>query len=230
MRAQFLHPLPNQSEYQLKGDEAHHLINVVRVELGEELLLLDGKGLKVHVRVKSLLKRELILETIKTENLDAPYKLDLALGIPKKEALEVSLKAAVELGIRRIYLIRAQYSQIKVPEAERLHSLLINALEQSNNAFLPEIITATWEQVPFADYAGIYLMDSQNGQAKKQTHPEVAASRLLIVGPEGGFSEQETTYFQSIANLQVLRLPSPILRTQTAVAAGAGVLLGSLLD
>jgi len=147
MRASYQKDLIAQESYMLKGESAHHLLNVVRIELNEELLLLNGLGLVVKAKVSSISKREIALTMIQQNQVDRPFLMDLALGIPKKEALELSLKQAVELGFKKIYLIRAQYSQTRLPETERLESLLISALEQSNASYLPEIIQATWEEV-----------------------------------------------------------------------------------
>ena len=61
MRASYKKDLVLQDTYQIKGDEAHHLLNVTRVKLDEEILLLNGRGLKIKTKVSSLLKRELVL-------------------------------------------------------------------------------------------------------------------------------------------------------------------------
>ena len=229
MRASFQEDLKLQDSYQLKGDVAHHLINVLRIELNEEILLLNGAGLSVKTKVSSITKKEISLTKI--ELFEEPRKMimDLAIGIPKKEALELSLKQAVELGFRKIYLVRAEFSQTRLPETDRLKSLLVSALEQSNAAFLPEIIHAAWEEIPTAEYGEILMMDSQNKTQNAKTVKGLAA-RLLIVGPEGGFSQNEMKILHKLPKIRILNLPTPILRTPTAVSAGAGILLGSLLD
>ena len=229
MRASFQEDLKLQETYQIKGDAAHHLVSVLRIEVNEEILLLNGAGLSVKTKVSSISKKEITLT--KFDQFEEPRKLimDLALGIPKKEALELSLKQAVELGFRKIYLVRAEFSQTRLPEAERLKSLLISAVEQSNAPFLPEIIHAAWEDIPTTEYAEILLMDSQNKSQNANAVTGLAA-RLLIVGPEGGFSQNESKILHNLPKIRILNLPTPILRTPTAVAAGAGILLGSLLD
>ncbi|MFL5786165.1 MAG: RsmE family RNA methyltransferase, partial [Bacteriovoracaceae bacterium] len=152
MRAAFLENLESHESYELSGDIAHHLINVVRIEKNEEILLLDGKGLSVTAKVSDLAKKNLRLTRLTEKHHRRFFQFDLILGIPKKEALELSLKEAVELGFRKIYLVRARFSQIKVPEIERLKSLLISALEQSNSAFLPEVIECSWEEILWNGY------------------------------------------------------------------------------
>jgi 16S rRNA (uracil1498-N3)-methyltransferase len=230
MRAQYLKNLSIQPGYQLKGDEAHHLISVVRVELNEPILLLNGNGLKVHTVVETLAKRELTLKTLTHEILKDSSCLNLALGIPKKEALELCLKQAVELGFRKIFLIRSAYSQIKLPESERMMSLLVSALEQSNAPFLPLLLNSTWEDLPFIDFDEVVMMDSQSERTDIGLKAGKNLSRLLVVGPEGGFSPQELEKLHHLENVSIVQLPCPILRSPTAVAAGAGLMMGRLLD
>lgn len=230
MRAQYLENLTIQASYHLKGEDAHHLISVVRVELNEPILLLDGKGLKVYTSVENLSKRELILKTINHHTEPEDGRLNLALGIPKKEALELCLKQAVELGFRRIFLIRSAYSQTKLPETERALSLLISALEQSNAAYLPILTNSSWEELPFEDFDEVVLMDSQSKRTDKGLKSDKSASRVLVVGPEGGFSPGELEKLHQLKNASVVQLPCPILRSPTAVAAGAGLIMGRLLD
>jgi 16S rRNA (uracil1498-N3)-methyltransferase len=229
MRALYQKDLSIQDSYLIKGDAAHHLANVVRVEMNEEILMLNGAGLTVKTQVSSLSKKEIILKCIASTIVNQNIKMDLALGIPKKEALELCLKQAVELGFRKIYLIRSDYSQTRLPEMERLESLIISAIEQSNSAFMPEICPMSWDKIPVSDYGEILMMDSQsdsqNGNMPKNTDP-----KLLIVGPEGGFSKEERDFLHKLPNIRILNLPTPILRTPTAVSAGAGIILGSLLD
>lgn len=229
MRAAWVESITPASEHILTGDLLHHLVKVVRLEAGEELLLLDGHGLKVKTKVSAVTKREMRLEQLEILQEARRYEFDLALGIPKREALELSLKEATELGFRRIYLIRAEYSQMKLPELERLQRLLISALEQSNSAFLPELIETDWEDLPWQEYGLNLMMDSQSLPGiQRQTTTE--GPRLLVVGPEGGFSPTELQFLHSRPKLEVLTLPTPILRTPTAVATGAGVLLQRLMD
>lgn len=229
MRASFQKDLIPQESYKLTGDSAHHLINVIRLELNDEVLLLNGAGLQVKTKVSQILKREILLTQLDHQNVSRSFKMDLALGIPKKEALELSLKQAVELGFRKIYLIRSEYSQTRLPEAERLESLLISSLEQSNSSYIPEIIHSIWEEIPATEYGEILLMDSQSN-VRQSIKSNTADSRLLIVGPEGGFSPPEIEFLHQMPGIKILKLPTPILRTPTAVSAGAGIILGSLLD
>ncbi len=228
MRAAYLAELDSRDEYLLSGDLLHHLVNVIRIEKSEELLLLNGLGFSVKTVVEEVSKKTLRLSRIEEKKSERAYTLDLILGVPKKDALELSLKEAVELGFRRIYLVRSDYSQTKVPEKDRINSLLVSALEQSNSLFLPEVIAGEWESVPWNDYGTVLMLDSQTG------HPghtnSISPINCLIIGPEGGFSPRELQYLRSQPNLDPVLLPTPILRTPTAIATGAGLILQRLMS
>jgi 16S rRNA (uracil1498-N3)-methyltransferase len=231
VRAHFIADLTVQDEYSIIGDSLHHLVNVVRIETDEELLLLNGKGLTVVTRVLGHTKRLLTLKYITSVEVPRADRLDVVLGMPKKEALELSLKQCVELGVGKVLLVKSAYSQIKFPEEDRQQTLLVSALEQSNAAYLPQVIKAEWQSIDWDHYKTIVLMDSQT--EKSELLPKdvgLVAPVLLVVGPEGGFSPGERDHLHGLARVKILKLPIPIMRTPTALAAGAGILWQMLLD
>jgi 16S rRNA (uracil1498-N3)-methyltransferase len=227
LRAAFVSELVSQDQYTLTGDLLHHLVNVIRIEKNEELLLLDGKGFTVKTTVMEVTKKALILKRLSENKAERKTLMDVVIGIPKKEALELCLKEAVELGFRKIFLVRSAYSQTRIPETERMAALLVSALEQSNSAFLPEIIEGSWEELPWNDYGTVILLDSQEGKSGNSS--KASSHNLLIIGPEGGFSPVELSVIRDRKNVESILLPTPILRTPTALATGAGILLQRLM-
>lgn len=229
MRALYLQEIPSEDKIELKGDELHHLIQVVRVKAGEELLLLNGRGMRVLGRIEAVGKKNLLLQVLKRDldSKTSPY--DLALVVPKKEALELCLKQATELGFGRIYLVRGHYSQIKIPDSDRLMKILISGLEQSNAAYLPEVLEVKLTEINWGEYGRVLWLDSQSSENKNKSHHSIDKN-LLVVGPEAGFSPEEREILSAINNLEQVNLPTPILRSPTAVATGAGLLLERLLD
>ncbi len=229
MRAVWLPAISDLAKHVICGEAHHHLVNVVRIEVSEKILLLNGKGLRVKAQVQSISKKEVVLQELERSIVERAYTLDIAIGIPKREALELSLKEATELGCRRIFLVRGTYSQQKVPEIPRLKKLIISALEQSNANYLPEMIETEWSELPWQDYGLKLLMDSQTKENTREVS-NLSLPVLLIVGPEGGFHSAELTYLHERPGLEILNLPTPILRTPTAVATGFGCLLQRLID
>lgn len=229
MRSAWMPELVNAPNYVIKGDQYHHLVHVTRLEKGDDLLLLNGKGLSVTTKVVNISKKELVLEFISTTSSERGFPYDVAIGMPKKDALDLCLKQAVELGFRKIYLVRSAYSQTKLPEESRLQSVLVSALEQSNSAFMPEVLSASWEEIHWDDYEKVLMLDSQSSSSVP-TKDQKPASILLVVGPEGGFSPEELTFLRTKPKTEAIHLPTPILRTPTALAAGAGLIMQRLLD
>jgi len=229
MRAHWVNDLTLEENYTLRGDSLHHLVNVVRVEAGEDLLLLSGNGLMVLTTIETISKKEIKLRFKENYIREQKYFFDLVLGMPKRDALELCLKEATELSFRKIYLVRSDYSQMRFPEKERIEKLLISAIEQSNAAYLPEVVAADWDSIPWEDYGEIVLMDSQTPNAKTTDSANDSLTRLLVVGPEGGFSSEEISRLHSLERVKIVNLPTPILRTPTAVAVGAGLMIQNLL-
>lgn len=227
MRALFKYDLLVQDFYDIDGESLHHLVNVIRLRSGEKLLLLNGQGLQIETIVESVSKKSMKLKKLTSQLVKRSFEFDLILGVPKREALELCLKEATELGFRKIHLVKSDYSQIRAPENERLIKLLISAVEQSNAPFIPEIISCSLEKVFWEDYPEIIVFDSQSLSSQTRQTPGLL-KKALVVGPEGGFSPDEKAYLQEKSHLKAIHLPTPILRTPTAVAAGMGYMLESL--
>lgn len=231
MRALFQENLQVLENYIIKDDGFHHLAHVIRIKEGELLLLLNGRGLVVKTEVESISKREIKLKYVSSDTLSKKLHIDIALGMPKKEALELCFKEAVELGISNIHLIKSDYAQNKAPEHSRIKSLLISALEQSNSPFLPLTAEMEWTDINYNNYDFIYFLNSQSPGSNLIKFPSSMDQKiLLVIGPEGGFSSKEIQYLSNVSNINVLNLPTGILRTPTALAVAAGVVLSRLID
>lgn len=229
MRALYLEKLPSGDHCELQGDVLHHLTQVVRIKADDELLLLDGKGNKIFGKVEAVSKKTLMLAITHRETLTQESTYDLALVVPKKDALELCLKEATELGFATIYLVRGDYSQMKIPDHDRIKNLLVSALEQSNSAFLPQIQEVSLSGISWNEYQKVLWLDSQSS-ISEESSVTGSGKDILLVGPEAGFSPDERSYLLEVKNLERVHLPTPIMRTPTAVAAGAGLLLQRLLD
>lgn len=229
MRAHLIRDLIIEDSYTIRDEAFHHLVHVARLKTGDSLLLMNGSGQFVETKVDLVLKKEIKLFLVNHYRKERTYNFDLALGIPKKEALELCLKQATELGFRSIYLIRSDYSQTKAPEKERLDSLIASALEQSNAPYLPEVHELSWEDLPWDSYSEVLMLDSQTKHCDSSGLSSTILPRLLVVGPEGGFSPRELSLTHSQKNIKIVNLPTPILRTPTALATGAGLMIESLL-
>ncbi len=208
----------------IDGESAKHLL-VARVRIEEEILLLNGKGKKIVAKVISLQKKSIDLMVLIIDSAMPSHALRLALGMPKKDAFEDIIKISVELGIAEIYPLTTQFSQSIYQENERIHRILESALIQSNNLFFPIIHPQSnlLEYLSRMDNQDLAFFNSRPNTKNDRENKCLFTS--VLIGPEGGFSQEEEAQILSHKNVKSIHLPTPILRAPTAVASSIGYLL-----
>ncbi len=205
----------------VEGDAHHHLANVTRVSIGEEVLLLDTRGTSALSIVTELSKRSSLLQVGEVHRHPAPAACDVLLVVPKREALDLMLKMAVELGVRRVLMLRGDYSPERLPDPGRVEALLRSAGEQSNNPWWPDVRRLEgWGDVPWDEYRFKWCLDVEGSRDLPRAHKSDGI--LTVVGPEGGFSPHERAMMDGVPGLARVSLPTPVLRAPTAMAAGWG--------
>ena len=204
--------------------EAAHLFRILRARPGETVALMDGHGTLGTAVVEP--DRQLRLESKRT----APppeRRLHLYFAPPKKQKLDALLKQAVELGVYELVPVLCERSVVLPGEssvAGRWMDLLFEACKQSGNPFLPAVATP----MPFAaalararETCGALIV----GSNRTGVFPErgEASDVAFFVGPEGGFSDEETDAMFAAGSVP-LRIGDWTLRVETAAVAGLGVL------
>ena len=156
---------------------------------------------------------------------------DIAIGKLKKEALDLSLKMATELGCRKIYITNTDYSQSYPFNHERAMKLLISSLEQSNNCYLPSLEEVNLEDLDLNIYdrAFSFSLNKKAELTPSKIFKTIALDKiLLIIGPEGGLSEREEDLLSTNDNSIPIKIDSPIMRAPTAMACAMGYVKGSI--
>lgn len=212
-----------QSVIDVTGDPAKHL-NVVRIKTNEEVLVLNGNGLKALTRVGEISKNQIVLLVQEISEVAPGHKMSLAIAAPKKDAFEDILKIAVELGVQNIFPLTSAFSQYEYQESDRVSRILESALVQSNNLYMPKI----HQQVELATFldsskSPLYFFNSVAGKSGKVE--KISDELIILIGPEGGFSDEEQALILKRPNVFSIHLPTPILRAPTAVASSMGYLL-----
>jgi len=224
MRAIF-HPFEDIAGSILINDEqAKHLL-VVRIKSGEEVLVLNGNGRKAFTTVGVITRNsvELLVSKVETEN--RKHSIHLAIAVPKKDAFEDILKIAVEMGVKSIQPLTSDFSQYEYVPGDRFNRILESALIQSNNAFLPEILPQiALESFLTNNKHELYFFDSRPNPNKVSAGS--TKEKVVLIGPEGGFSEKEASQILALQDVFSIHLPTPIQRAPTAVASSIGYLLG----
>lgn len=217
----------NTSNTIFVADESAKHLHVVRVQLGEKILVLNGSGLKALTRVTGISKNQIELSvdslTDLTEDSKSNHKISLAIGNPKKEAFEDILKIAVELGVQNIYPLTSEFSQYDYLPSERVQRILESALIQSNNPILPIIHSQVSLDLFLSNLnSPLYFFNCRLDCGKNDN---ISGEKIILIGPEGGFSVREEANILAKSNVFAIHLPTPILRAPTAVASSIGYLL-----
>lgn len=215
VRAIYLSEVVDQSQYTItEKAKLHHLLNVVRIRRGQNLMLLDGKGLKVNTSVEFVSRDQVHLKRNGTQFVENRSFLSVAFAQPKKEAFETCLRSCVEVGAGEIIILKSERSQNYPLKEARIHSILENALEQSNCPYFPEWNNISLEEVNFDKYSNVALSTLK---ASEETR-EIRGNCLLLIGPEGGFTSEEERYVSNYNQAFPLSFNGPILRTPTAIS------------
>ncbi len=153
----------------LRGDCLHHLLNVARVKKGQGLKLLDGKGKSAFGVIESISKKSVEVKIERVETFErSANSISVAFARPKKDALEFCLRASVETGAEKIYVLHSERSQTYPSKPERYQKILETALEQSNNPFMPELVSCSLSELNIDDYDYCALASLQSSRDRKE--------------------------------------------------------------
>lgn len=215
-------PLNLHSEALLTGDEAHHLKDVMRCQIGDLVELVNGKGELASATVSSYTKKEVVLQIESVEKMkEPPARLIMALPMLRPGHMDWAIEKAVELGIDRLILYPAAQSEKKElydTVLRRLEKIVLSATKQSGRLFTPELKTAKSLAHILNDFSGeiIWAEKSENSMPilKKLEMIPKNTPLLLLSGPEKGWSEKEKNIlFERSAPVL---LSNNILRAETA--------------
>ena len=127
----------------LTGDEAQHCTKVLRKRMGEDIYVTDGEGALHTCKIIEISKTECTAEILSTM-LQTKRLYDLTISIcptKKQSRIEWFLEKAVEIGVSRIILTQTQRTEKSRFKEDRLHKIVVSAMKQSKNLYLPEVIT-----------------------------------------------------------------------------------------
>ena len=202
----------------LSKEHKHYLVNVMRVKRGANVNFFNKNGEwlseivfleKDRVEVKFLSK---IKENTNTLNIE------LAICLVKKNAMEIILQKATELGIKKIIPIISERTEVKEINFERANKIVIEATEQSNQLEPPEIskilklkdfLNINRNKIFFADINSDYSLEKKDFKEGETV--------TVLVGPEGDFSPTERELILNDFTIVAFSLSKNILRTDTAV-------------
>ncbi len=217
----FFTPDINSEEYTLSEEESKHCSRVLRLKAKDQINLVDGKGGLYLAEISDDHPKKTVLKVLnKQENYNKRnHYLHIAVAPTKNiDRLEWFLEKATEIGIDEFTPIICDHSERKEVKTERLEKVVVSAMKQSLKAWLPKINPA----VSFSKF--VASQEVQNKfiahcvPTEKRELPQdfrAGQSYLILIGPEGDFSESEIN--KALENGFVpITLGNSRLRTETA--------------
>lgn len=235
----------NEPRLLLLGDEAHHAARVLRLEVGDKAMVLDGAGRIFTCIARSVAKSEVLLEPVQTETFPEPSpRITLVCAMPKGGSFDDILAQAIELGVDEIVPLATDHGNVRfdAKQARAKHlkwqGAAVESIKQCGAAWLPEVApvltvgqalgrTPPKELVLLADLRPGAKEVGEAVQAACQRLGRPPVSTSIWIGPEGDFSARELELLQHARAVPVT-LGSRVLRCPTAAIAAISVLAHEL--
>lgn len=214
---------------EMPEEEAAHCLRVLRLGVGDEVMLTDGKGCFYKAVISAATGKRCqvkVTETIEQEPLWNGH-LHLAMAPTKNmDRIEWLAEKATEIGFDELTFLNCRYSERKVIKTERVEKIVVSAVKQSLKARKPVVN----EMMDFArfvkhDFAGQKFIAHCN-EGEKPLLKEILVpgeDALVLIGPEGDFSPEEVKLAESLG-FRSISLGKSRLRTETAALVSVHIM------
>ena len=213
----------------ISGSDVNHIVNVLRMKIGEELLISVKGDWDYLCKIEEIENDRVNLKVLESmEQRELPIKLTLLQGIPKSDKLEMIIQKAIELGVSNIIPVKTNRVVVKIDEKKtqakvnRWNAIAESAAKQSKRSIIPKVLkpqTLDNALEIVKDY-GVKLLPYENADGIKKTKDILNSldsknNIAVFIGPEGGFEEAEVKK-STDSGFEVITLGKRILRTETA--------------
>lgn len=227
-------PLPDAGLFELPAAAAHHATRVLRMREGDAAQIFDGEGQARHVRVNSIQGKHVQVQILGSVAAPppSPLRITLAQAMTSSDKMDWIVQKAVELGAAEVQPVQTQRSVAKLTQeraekrSEHWHGVVIGACEQCGRNALMQVhmpIELThWLAAQRNLPASKFILHPEHALAL-HAQPKPQGDVTLLIGPEGGFTEDELQMARQAGFTPILLGPR-ILRTETAALAGISAL------
>ncbi|MDG2056445.1 MAG: 16S rRNA (uracil(1498)-N(3))-methyltransferase [Tateyamaria sp.] len=211
---------PGQSVV-LSRDQAHYLFGVMRLSLGRQVLVFNGRDGEWQATVTEAGKRGGVLTCVaQTRPLQLPPDLWLLFAPIKKTRTDFIVEKAAEMGARRIIPVQTEFTNAGRVQRDRLQTHAIEAAEQCGGTFVPQVTELQKLDRALADLGSRNLMFCDEALAGDASAlPDISGPWAILIGPEGGFSDRERARLRGMDLAHAVSLGPRILRADTATVA-----------
>jgi 16S rRNA (uracil1498-N3)-methyltransferase len=227
-------PLAGGGEVALDRDQANYLFNVLRLSRGDDILLFNGRDGEWRGKLAGQGKRA--LSAVLAEHLRVqPRSPDLHfLFAPLKHArLDYLVQKAVEIGVSLLQPVITRHTQVARVNLERMRANVIEAAQQCGVLSVPAVAEPVDFDKAMADDGRLLIFCDERAEVQDPVAALKAAPRLplsVLIGPEGGFAEEERAVLLKRSNVARIALGPRILRADTAAVAALALVQAVLGD
>jgi len=229
-------PLSADTRHEVSSEQFNYLANVLRLEAGAKVLVFNGRDGEWLAEITFPSRKKIVLQPIE-QTRPQPETSDLHyLFAPLKVGrLDYLVQKAVEMGAGTMQPVMTQHVQGKITNLDRLRANVTEAAEQCGVLSIPEVceprklaeILERWSE----DRRIIFCDEGDEGQNPLPILAKITEKKLaLLVGPEGGFSEEERSLLRSLPFVTAIPLGPRILRADTAAVAALAVIQAAIGD
>ncbi|MGF0031948.1 16S rRNA (uracil(1498)-N(3))-methyltransferase [Bariatricus sp. SGI.154] len=223
----------------IEGSDVNHMKNVLRMRIGEELVVSDGNNLQYRCAVEGYEEGIAVLEILEELPVDTelPSCIYLFQGLPKQDKMELIVQKAVELGACQIVPVATKRAVVKLDEkkaakkVERWQQIAESAAKQAGRGVIPEVarVMSYKEALKCAEGLDVVLIPYELAEGMEETRKVIEAIRPgqsvgIFIGPEGGFEKEEVELAMEYG-AKAITLGKRILRTETAGLTTLSVLM-----
>ncbi len=225
-----------EDAYFIEGNDFNHIKNVLRMKVGDELLVSDG-GVSHLCEIESFSECSAKIK-ITHENFqmtDLPIKIYLFQALPKADKMELIIQKAVELGVHSIVPVEMTRCVVKLDDkkkkskVQRWQAISESAAKQSKRSSVPEVsdVLSFKNALKKAAELDILLVPYENERGMQSTKDALSKIKKgmsvgILIGPEGGFEDMEAEDAVKIGG-ETLSLGTRILRTETAAITASAM-------
>ena len=220
-------PLAVGSTLEIDGPQAHYLARVMRVSVGDVLILCDDMTGEWAARVVDAGKRSVLVEVAELLRLrEEVPDLWLCPALLKKDRFDLVLEKATELGVARIQPVVTRRCVADKLNPERARQITVEAAEQCARTALPELGEPIKLEALLRDWPEgrtLLFADEQGGEPAASVFAATGAPAALLIGPEGGFDDAERAAIRGHPAARAITLGPRILRGETAAISAAAL-------
>lgn len=223
----------------ITGGDVNHIRNVLRLKIGEQILISDGRGRDYYCRISDIDSEQVVadIEDVCDNFAELPVEVTLFQGYPKSDKMDLIVQKMVELGVHRIVPVFTARTVVKLDakkaakKTERYNLIAEAAAKQSGRGLVPEVLSpVTFAQaIKMASELDMNIIPYEEAEGLEYSRRVISdiqgkKSLGIFIGPEGGFSRDEVEQAMA-AGAKSITLGHRILRTETAGLAVMAIVM-----